>query len=276
MSRTGSLVRPRPGQTVSVDITPEGVGWRYLDFRVVQLSAGGNYEYSTAGREYALVPIEGVGTVRSGREVIDLARTGVFDAPPHVLYVPPGQPVTVRAVEDFVFTIGGAPAEGGLPLRLFEPSQMRTELRGGGTSFRQIRHILAHPLPAERLILYEGYVPRGTWSGWAPHCHDGFADSPYLEEVYYFRLQPAQGFAIHRNWREDTDYDELLLCRDGDTALVPQGFHSTGACPATNMYFLNYLAGTPIGEERARPPYFHPDYTWIHDDWSAGALTLPV
>ncbi|WP_420612928.1 5-deoxy-glucuronate isomerase [Candidatus Spongiisocius sp.] len=273
---TSSLVKARRDERVSVAVTPESAGWTYLDFSVVQLGAGARYDRDAARREMALVPIEGAGTVRVGNDHIDLARNGVFDQLPHVLYIPPGRPISVAAGHRFVFTIGGAPAEGGLPLRLFEPAEMRVELRGGGASYRQICHILAAPLPAERLILYEGYAPRGTWSGWAPHCHDGYAGSPYLEEVYYFRLQPAEGFVLHRNWREDSDFDETLVCENGDTALVPQGFHSTVACPGTNMYFLNYLAGEPVGDERAQGPYFHPDHTWIHDDWAAGAMTLPT
>lgn len=273
---TSSLLKARRDERVSVAVTPESAGWTYLDFSVVQLGAGARYDRDAARREMALVPIEGAGTVRVGNDHIDLARNGVFDQLPHVLYIPPGRPISVAAGHRFVFTIGGAPAEGGLPLRLFEPSEMRVELRGGGASYRQICHILAAPLPAERLILYEGYAPRGTWSGWAPHCHDGYAGSPYLEEVYYFRLQPAEGFVLHRNWREDSDFDETLVCENGDTALVPQGFHSTVACPGTNMYFLNYLAGEPVGDERAQGPYFHPDHTWIHDDWAAGAMTLPT
>ena len=66
------------------------------------------------------------------------------------------------------------------------------------------------------------------------------------------------------------------MCGDGDTALVPKGFHSSVACPGTNMYFLNYLAGELIMEGRARGPHFHPDHTWIHDDWDAGLMTLPA
>jgi 5-deoxy-glucuronate isomerase len=273
---TSSLIKARRDERVSVAVTPESAGWTYLDFSVVQLEAGASHDRDAAPREVVLVPIEGAGTVRVGDEDIDLSRTGVFDQLPHVLYVPPGRSISVKARHRFVLTIGSAPAEGGLPLRLFEPSEMRVELRGGGASHRQICHILAAPLPAERLILYEGHAPRGTWSGWAPHCHDGYAGSPYLEEVYYFRLQPTEGFVLHRNWREDTGFDETIVCEDGDTALVPQGFHSTVACPGTNMYFLNYLAGEPVGEERARGPYFHPDHTWIHDDWSTGAMILPT
>ena len=271
-----SLLKARRGRRKSADVTPESAGWTYLDFAVVSLDAGGSYDEASGHREVVVVPISGRGLVQVGSEPIELARSGVFEELPHVLYVPPGRSMEIRADGEFTFTIGGAPAEGGLPLRLFEPSEMRVELRGGGASYRQISHILSAPLPAERLILYEGHAPRGTWSGWAPHCHDGYAGSPYLEEVYYFRLQPATGFVLHRNWREDTDYDEVMVCEDGDTALVPRGFHSTVACPGTNMYFLNYLAGEPVGEERARGPYFHPDHTWIHDDWDAGAMTLPT
>lgn len=271
-----SLIKAGRDGATSVGVTPESAGWTYLDFHVVQLGAGDRFRQATAGREVVVVPISGTGLVQIGRERIDLARTGVFEELPHVLYIPPGRSVEVGAVGRFTFTIGGAPAEGGLPLRVFEPSEMHVELRGGGASYRQISHILASPLPAERLILYEGHSPRGTWSGWAPHCHDGYGGSPYLEEVYYFRLQPPTGFCLHRNWREDTGYDEVLVCEDGDTALVPRGFHSTVACPGSNMYFLNYLAGEPVGEERARGPYFHPDHTWIHDGWNRGAMTLPT
>ncbi len=271
-----SLIKPRKGQRVTTEVTPRSAGWTYLDFRVVDLRAGQTFTEDTGGREVAIVPLDGHGSVRAGTDELSLARDGVFEEMPKVLYVPPGRSIRISTSASFSFTIGGAPAEGGLPIRLFEPSEMRVELRGGGASYRQICHILAAPLPAERLILYEGYAPRGTWSGWAPHCHDGYAGSPYLEEVYYFRLQPSQGFALHRNWREDLDYDEVLVCEDGDTALVPRGFHSTVACPGTNLYFLNYLAGELVGDERSRGPYFHPDHTWIHRDWESGAMTLPT
>ncbi len=271
-----SLIKADRSQPVSVSVTPRSAGWTYLDFRVVHIQGEQRYDEDTGDREVVLVPISGQGMVRIGDELVNLTRAGVFEELPRVLYVPPGRSIKVRTDDRFTFTIGGAPAQGGLPLRLFEPSEMRVELRGGGASYRQISHILSHPLPAERLILYEGHAPRGTWSGWAPHCHDGYSGSPYLEEVYYFRLQPATGFCLHRNWREDRDYDEVMVCEDGDTALVPQGFHSTVACPGTNMYFLNYLAGEPVGEERAQGPFFHPDHTWIHDDWNAGTMTLPT
>jgi len=268
--------RPDGAGPVKLSVTPADAGWDHLSFAVVDLADGAVHSSELADRETAVVPLSGTGTVRIGDDSFELARTSVFEQMPHIAYAPPGVPLEVTAGSRFEFAIGSAPAEGRYPVRLFRPDEMRSELRGGGAAYRQVNHVLAAPLPAERLILYEVYVPRGTWSGWAPHCHDGRDGSPYLEETYYFRLDPADGFAIHRNWRAEEDFDETFVAGDRDCVLVTKGYHSSVACPSSNMYFLNYLAGDLVGEERITPPCFHADYTWIQDDWSAGEWSLPV
>ena len=154
----------------------------------------------------ALVPLAGQGLCTVDGERFELTRKGVFDELPHVLYVPPGCQISVEAQADFQFALGGAAAEGKYPLRLFTPSEMKREVRGGDAARRQVHHILAPPLPAERLILYEVYVPGGRWSGWPPHCHDGYNGAPYLEETYYCRFDPPYGFAMHHNYRVDSDF----------------------------------------------------------------------
>lgn len=270
------LITPDDGDGVRLHVTPESAGWTYLDFSVIHVTSGHAHVESTEGREVAIVPLGGTGTVAVDGRQVELARRSVFEEMAPVMYVPPGHTIHMSTDTDCSFALGGAPAEGRYPVRLIEPWEMRSEVRGGGAARRQVNHILAHPLPAERLILYEVYVPRGTWSGWPPHCHDGYGPSPYLEETYYFRLDPPNGFAMHRNWREDDDFDETLVAGDGDVALVTQGFHSSVACPGSNMYFLNYLAGELVDGERATPPHFHPDHTWIEADWSAGMMGLPA
>jgi len=225
---------------VQLAVTPENAGWTYLSFATVILGPGEQHRSHLGDQETAIVPLEGSGTVRAAGETYELSRASVFTEMPHVVYVPPGVEIEVTGDSSFEFAIGSAPAEGRLPQRLFAPAEMKTEMRGGGASY----HVLAPPIPAERLILYEVYVPRGTWSGWAPHCHDGYDGSPYLEETYYFRLDPPKSaFALHRNWRIDEPFDETLVVGDRDCALVTKGFHSSVACPSSNMYFLNYLAG---------------------------------
>jgi 5-deoxy-glucuronate isomerase len=269
-------LRPRPEGPIVHSVTPESAGWNFLSFMVVRLGPGEEYRHAGDGREMALVPLAGAGTARTDGLSASLTRRSVFDAMPDVVYVPPGVDLAVSTVDGFEFALGGAPAEGRYPARLVRPAEMRSEVRGGGAATRQVNHVLAHPLPAERLILYEVYVPRGGWSGWPPHCHDGYAGSPYLEETYYFRLDPADGWAMHRNYRLDEPFDETFAVSDGDLVLVTRGFHSSVAAPGHNMWFLNYLAGAPVDEERAIPPFFQPEYAWIDGRWDEGKWSLPV
>ncbi len=268
---TNSLVRNSGADGVRLDVTPESAGWRFLSFAVVNLTAGASHSDQRDGQEIAIVPLSGSATVTAGDQTFEVSRSSVFEEPPHIVYVTPGEAVIVEAGDDgFEFSIGSAEATGIYPTRLITPDQMKSEVRGGGASHRQVNHVMAPPVDAERLILYEVYVPRGMWAGWAPHRHDGEDGSPYLEETYYFRTDPGNGFIMHRNWTPDGEFDEQLVLHDGDTALVPKGYHSTVACPSTNMYFLNYLAGELHDKERTTPPCFDAGHTWIHDAWENG------
>lgn len=257
-------------------ITPETAGWTYLSFEIVGLRAGETWELAAEGNEYALVPLRGRANISTDELAAQIARRDVFDEMPRVVYVPPRDSLKVRAETDFEYAVGGAPASGKYPARVFEPREMKRELRGGGAARRQVNHILQYPLPAERLILFEVYVPGGTWAGWPPHCHDRYQGSPYLEEVYYYRIAPTNGFAIHRNYRRDTDFDECFVVRDGDTVLVTQGFHPVAAAPGSNVYFLNYLAGELVDEQRAAPPLDDADFAWMKNEWDGKRIGLPL
>lgn len=263
--------------TVRLDITPASAGWRYLSFKVIALKPGETYSLETGGSEVALTPLAGKADVQVSGQPFALSRSSVFTELAQVLYVPPGKSVTISATTTFECAIGGAPAEGKYPARLFLSHEMKRELRGGtGAAQRQVHHLLAHPMPAERLILYDGYLPGGMWAGIPPHCHDGYMDSPYLEETYYYCITPPEGFGFHRNYRCDTDLDQVFTVRNGDVVLIGEGFHPITAAPGSNIYFLNYLAGDLYDESRGTPPYNDPQYDWIKQNWGGNAWQLPV
>ncbi len=274
---SSSLIHPAEGPGRILHVTPETAGWDYVEFGVVDVTAAAPWSGVQADRETAIVPLAGEGRVLVGDEmVVDLSRISVFDQMASVVYLPPDTPYRIESDAALRATVGSAPAEGRYPVRVFEPSEMRIEIRGGGQAHRQVIHSLSHPLPAERLILYEVYIPRGTWAAWPPHCHDGREGSPYLEEVYYFRLDRPEGYGLHRNWRHEEGYDDPMVVHDGDLVLVPKGYHTTVTCPSANMYFINYLAGELQDDDRRTPPCFAAEHTWIESDWQAGEWGLPV
>jgi 5-deoxy-glucuronate isomerase len=272
---TTNLHRPADGAR-AIDVTRQAMGWWHLDFSVHALRAGDVVELDTDGRETAVIAISGTAAAQADGRDYELARRNVFDEVGSVLYVPPGADARVTAQTFCRVALGAAPASGRYPVRLIAPEDVRAELRGGGAARRQVNHVLAPPLPAERLIVYEVLVPGGSWAGWPPHCHDGEHGSPYLEETYYFRFDRPDGFGFHRNYLADGSYDETFTVRDGDCVAVPRGFHVTTAAPGHNLWILNFLAGDLLGEERATPPYFDPATTWITEDWDRGQMPLPA
>jgi len=263
------LLRPQAA-TERIAITPQTTGWRYLSFFVIELKPGETYRFQRTGEEAALVPIAGRAEVRLDGEPHFTARESVFEALPEVFYAPPEVEIEVKAEGPFSFAVGSAPAEGRLQPRVIRPKEIRVEIRGGANVTRQISHILAPPLPAERLLLFEVYTPSGNWSSWPPHRHDGRLGSPYLEEVYYYRITPQNGWAIQRVYAEDLD--ETLRVEDGQAVLVPRGYHPAVAAPGSNVYYLNYLAG----DERTTRVVDDPDWAWMREDWTGRALKLPI
>lgn len=253
-------------------ITPESAGWRTLSVDVVHLDAGGEESFGARPLEGALVVLEG--TVRfdlDGPEGVTsyaVSRADVFSEPGSVVYAPPGYHVRVTAdAGPASLSAGWAPADPGYPVRLVGPEESRAEHRGGGTARRQVRHLLSHPLPAHRLVVYEVHVPGGGWSGWPPHRHDGVDGSPYLEESYYFRFSRPEGFGLHCNYATDPAPEDLFAVRDGDLVLVPGGYHFSSGSPGGDMYFLNFLAGDLEHADRREPPCFDPRHVWIDEVW---------
>lgn len=272
-------IRPGVGPGPLLEITPSSAGWTHLAFSIVDVRSDAPYRAAVADRETAIVTLSGAGRVLVDGLTVEVARTSVFAEISRIVYVPPGVPFEIESDGRLEVAVGSAPATGRLPVRVFEPSEMRSEIRGGGASYRQVVHALAHPLPAEHLILYEVYVPRGMWAGWPPHRHDGVDGSPYLEEVYHFRLDRPEGYVLHRNFTDGAEgdhFDEVAVASDRDVVLVPKGYHTSVTSPGSNMYFLNYLAGDLELEDRRTPPCFHADHTWIEADWDTGTWDLPV
>lgn len=243
-----------PGQdSCLVRVTPESAGWRYVSFAVYRL-AGTTFTQTLDDEETCVVILSGRATLAAGgTEWLDVGvRDTVFDGPPAALYVPPGVGWSIEGTGEVA--VCSAPAATGAALRLIDPADVRHETRGSGGEAREINHILMEDEPAESLLITEVVTPAGHWSSFPPHKHD--VDDPpnetYLEETYYHRLRPANGFAFQRIYTEDRSLDEAVGVEDGDVVLVPRGFHPVVAGARHDLYYLNAMAG-PVREWRITP-----------------------
>jgi 5-deoxy-glucuronate isomerase len=116
---------------------------------------------------------------------------------------------------------------------------------------------------ADSLLVTEVFTPQGNWSSYPPHRHDedNYPNITYLEETYYHRLNPPQGYGTQRVWTEDGSLDETFTVKNHDVVLVPKGHHPCGVPYGYEMYYLNVMAG-PIRKWRFKN---HPDHHWIFE-----------
>ena len=120
------------------------------------------------------------------------------------------------------------PAEpGSHPARLIGPDALHQETRGKGSNIRHVTNILPEWEPAESLLVVEVITPGGNTSSYPPHKHDtdDLPRESALEEVYYHRLNPPQGFAFQRVYTDDRSLDETMTVdrrrRDAGPARLP-------------------------------------------------------
>ncbi len=260
------LLRKPKGPTGKVhDITAADAGWGYVGFGLYRLAPGDHVAEATGDREVILVLVEGKARINAaGQDLGELGlRIDVFEkSPPACVYVPNDTNWTATATTTCTLAVCTAPGQAGHAAGVIGPAGITMVTRGKGSNTRYI-----HPIAMEdrdvagSLLVTEVFTPAGNWSSYPPHRHDE-ADFPrmtYLEETYYHRLNPAQGYGHQRVWTEDGSLDETMTVHNHDVVLVPRGHHPCGAPHGYEMYYLNVMAG-PLRKWRFQN---HPDHDWI-------------
>jgi 5-deoxy-glucuronate isomerase len=241
-------------------VTPESAGWSYVGFEVLRLEAGRPHSRETAERELCLVVVEGRCDVLSDHgEWRGLGgRPDPFSGRTDAAYLPPGSRFELEGAGEVALCT--APASEGAAARVLPGDEVELEVRGHGAQERAVTPILMGDEAADSLLVCEVLTPPGHWSSYPPHKHDRDAppDETLLEETYYHRIQPPQGFAFQRVYTGDGALDESLVVRDRDVVLVPRGYHTVSAPPGYAVYYLNVMAG-PV---RSWAVANDPDHEW--------------
>jgi 5-deoxy-glucuronate isomerase len=245
------LVRPHAPDAAGcvLEVTPQSAGWSHVGFKVCRLAAGQELAGGEADRETCIVALSGSARIAVNGEGLGLVggRGSVFeDAAPGAVYVPAGARFSIVAATEVEVALCSAPGRRpGLPARSIAPEAMSREVRGQQTNTRYVRNILPQTEAADSLLVVEVVTPGGHWSSYPPHKHDSAVEGQEtaLEETYYHRLNPSQGFAFQRIYTDDRGIDETLCVQDGDVVLVPRGYHPVGAPHGYDLYYLNVMAG---------------------------------
>lgn len=259
-----------PGKNGEViHVTPESADWEYCSLIVRRVPAGHSWSHYTDVNEVALVPLSGRCVVEAEGHTWEIGgRENVFAGKPWALYLPRESSFVVRAETDLELAVTGARADRHFPAKLVRPEDTPTEIRGAGNAARQIHTIIGPDFPADRLLVIEVITPSGNWSSYPPHKHD-ISDLPAeadLEEIYYYRIEPSDGFALQRLYTDDGSFDAAWTIHDGDLLLVQEGYHAFAVAHGYHAYYLNVLAGDE--SERTLQPSDDPRYGWVRGTWA--------
>lgn len=243
---------------------------------------GGGIELAADGIERMIVPLDAAVTVRytspGGSGVVELAGRGsVFRGPADIAYL--GSSTAATLSGRGVVAVAEAPAAAGLPVAVLRAADVPVEIRGAGSATRQV-HNFGTPgaIAAENLIVCEVLTPAGNASSYPPHKHDASIPGieSRLEEIYYFRSEPARGvaaaesadpFGIFLAYPSDARAISIsTVVRTDDVALVPHGYHGPAvAVPGYDLYYLNVMAGPDA--DRAWRITDDPAHAWVRAGW---------
>ena len=263
------LRKASTGAAAYQHLTPESAGWDLLHCEGRRLTKGERFTIETAENEYVLVLFGGTCSVRHPGGSWDRVgrRPNVFAGMPYAMYFSRRTSFDVLTTSDLLdLAFAWCPTDQDHPPRLVTPGQVNVEIRGAGNATRQINSLLPPGFDCQRLVAVEVYTPAGNWSSYPPHKHDvhtidsrGTILEADLEEVYFYKTDRPEGFAIQRVYTDDRWLDEVVVAHNDDIVLVPEGYHPVAAAHGYNVYYLNFLAGSA----QSLAATDDPEHAWI-------------
>jgi len=237
-----------------------------LSFDLLTLPAGQTFSAETGDREVLAVLLGGKATFEVGdKRFAGLGgRPNVFSGKPHSVYMPAGAAYAIAAEGVAQVALASAPSDLEVEPYVIGPDHVTSGVWGAANFTRRYNQILTEAgqpaLPARRLIVGETFTPSGNWSTYPPHRHevDDLPREAYQEEMYFFKVSPADGFGICRYYSDD-GVEENFTVREDTILMAPKGYHTVVSAPGYMTYYLWFLAG----EHRHQATVDDPDLGWV-------------
>lgn len=282
MSDSKLLVKPDSGNRSYHYLTAKDAGWNYLNFETRLLARGESFSQNTGDFEYCIVLLGGNFKVVSDKGTWEThnGRKDVFSGIAHTLYLSRNTHFTFTALADQTdIAICRVATNEDHPPYLKQPEEAAIEFRGGDNANRQINSLLQPGFNCHKIVCVEVYTPSGNWSSYPAHKHDervvdanGNLLEAALEEIYFYKIDKPNGFAIQQVYTDDRSLDEVIKVHNNDAVLIPKGYHPVVAGHGYNVYYLNFLAGSD--QSLANTP--DPQQSWIFGTWKGQDARLPM
>lgn len=257
------LIRKKILQGYNEILPPDDSRMGYLSFSLISLPRGESYESKLEEREAVFVILKGKCNFQlSSTSYPEIGgRSNVFDERGYSVYAPTGALYRIEALTDLEVAVCMSKANAEKTPRVITPDQVKERVVGKGNWQRSVFDIVDNSVDACRLLVGETINPPGNWSSAPPHRHevDNLPEESNLEEAYFFRLDPPQGFGVMRIYTEDRRIDETYSVENNDLVLIPEGYHPVAALAGYRLYYLWMLAG----EKRVLKPRDDPHHAWL-------------
>jgi len=239
---------------------------KLLDFNFLKLGDGEEFTANSGEREILAVILGGKVSFTINGAIFEKVggRPSVFSGKPHAVYIPASADFSIKALGNVEIALPSAPSDAGIEPYVIAPSQVANGVWGAANFkryFHQILTLAAQPdLPARRLIVGETFTPSGNWSTYPPHKHqvDDLPREAYHEEMYYFKVNPADGFGICHYYNEAGE-EENFTVRDNTIHMMDRGYHTVVSAPGYTTYYLWFLAGN----QRVQAVVDDPNLGWV-------------
>lgn len=237
---------------------------KLTEFGIINLKKGETYATHSGASEVALIVLGGTCAV-TGKD-FDFktigVRKNVFDGKPYTVYIPFGHDYAITAETDVELAWAASPSTLETPAYVITPEQVKCAHIGKENYQRDAVLMLTDAFPAAHLFIGEAYVPSGNHASYPPHRHD-FDNLPIevdMEELYFFRFNPEQGYGIQKIYTDNRDINFTCTVEQNDTTLIPRGYHPVINAPGYTLYYLWIMAGQ---NHRKFLSVIDPNHKWI-------------
>jgi len=234
---------------------------KLIELGIVRLKKNAVFKEEIKGREAVLVILGGRCCIKTKDDSFPHLgkRKDPFKGKATALYLPPGTSYELKAESVCEVAVCKVKAKKKDRPVLITPQQVKLRRVGKNNFRRDVYDIVDARIKAEHILVGETINKKGNWSSYPPHKHDtdNLPDESKLEELYFFKLEPKNGFGVMRVYNKKDG--KIFTIKNNDVVAIPGGYHPVAVIPGYRIYYLWILAG----KKRVLRPNDDPEYRWV-------------